>query len=111
MSLVDHAVGQTESNVVPVSDAVGAMSPAEGFGAKPKAIRREMREEYLQPHTKPWIIGFSDSKDSTLLAHLVIECLLAIPPDERKRRVYLVCNDTLVESPVFQEFVNHLLAR
>jgi DNA sulfur modification protein DndC len=87
-----------------------ASSPAENFGVKLKAIRRELREEYLQPHTKPWIIGFSGGKDSTLLAHLTIECLLAIPPDERKRRVYLVCNDTLVESPVFQEFVNHLLA-
>ena len=46
-----------------------------------------------------------------MLAHLVIDCLLAIPPDERKRRVYLICNDTLVESPVFQEFVNRLLSQ
>jgi DNA sulfur modification protein DndC len=74
-----------------------------------KAIRRELREEYLQSHSKPWIIGFSGGKDSTLLAHLAIDCLLAIPPDERKRRVYIVCNDTMVESPVFQEFVNRLL--
>jgi DNA sulfur modification protein DndC len=102
MSLIDQ---------VEVSDEVGEGSPAEGFGAKLKAIRRDLREEYLQPHDKPWIIGFSGGKDSTLLAHLVIECLLAIPPDERKRRVYLVCNDTLVESPVFQEFVNHLLGQ
>ena len=102
MSLIDQ---------VQVSDEVGESSPAEVFGAKLKAIRRELREEYLQPHDKPWIIGFSGGKDSTLLAHLVIECLLAIPPDERKRRVYLVCNDTLVESPVFQEFVNHLLCQ
>ena len=100
---------QTEPNFAPVEDAVGPTSAAEGFGAKLKAIRRELREEYLQPHTKPWIIGFSGGKDSTLLAHLTIECLLAIPADERKRPVYLVCNDTLVESPVFQEFVNHLL--
>ena len=86
-------------------------SLAEDFGAKLRIIHRDLREEYLQPHAKPWIIGFSGGKDSTLLAHLVIECLLAIPPDERKRRVYLVCNDTLVESPVFQEFVNRLLGQ
>ncbi|MBM3862099.1 MAG: DNA phosphorothioation system sulfurtransferase DndC [Verrucomicrobia bacterium] len=72
-------------------------------------IRRELRNEYLKPHNQPWIIGFSGGKDSTLLVHLVIECLLTIPPDERKRRVYLVSNDTLVESPVFQEFVNRIL--
>jgi DNA sulfur modification protein DndC len=79
------------------------------YAEKLKAIRRELRDEYLQPHTKPWIIGFSGGKDSTLLAHLVVECLLSIPPDERNRRVFIVSNDTLVESPVFQQFVDKLL--
>jgi DNA sulfur modification protein DndC len=79
------------------------------FGAKFKAIRREIRDEYTQPHSKPWILGFSGGKDSTLLAHLVLECLLAIPPDERNRRVFILSNDTLVESPVFQAFVDRLL--
>jgi DNA sulfur modification protein DndC len=77
---------------------------------KLRAVRRKLRDEYLQPHNKPWIIGFSGGKDSTLLAHLVLECLLSIAPDQRQRRVYLVSNNTLVESPVFQEFVNRILA-
>lgn len=79
------------------------------FATKLKAIRRDIRNEYLQPHSKPWIVGFSGGKDSTLLVHLVLECLLAIPPDERNRRVFVLSNDTLVESPVFQAFVNRLL--
>jgi DNA sulfur modification protein DndC len=54
-------------------------------------------------------VGFSGGKDSTLLAHLVLECLLTIPPDERTRKVFILSNDTLVESPVFQTFVNRLL--
>lgn len=70
-----------------------------------------MREEYLVQHDKPWIIGFSGGKDSTLLTHLVVETLLGIPPDERHRPVYLVCNDTLVESPVFHGFVEKMLGR
>ena len=78
--------------------------------AKLKEIRRELRDEYLQSHDKPWIVGFSGGKDSTLLAHLVLECLLAIPPDERRRRVFILSNDTLVESPIFQEFVDRLLS-
>lgn len=78
--------------------------------AKLREIRRDIRDEYLQSHNKPWIVGFSGGKDSTLLAHLVLECLLSIPPDERRRRVFIVSNDTQVESPIFQEFVDRLLS-
>jgi DNA sulfur modification protein DndC len=70
-----------------------------------------MRDEYLLPHGNPWIVGFSGGKDSTLLAHLVFETVLGVPFDLRKRPVWIVCNDTLVESPVFQGFVDKLLAR
>lgn len=78
---------------------------------KLKAIRRELRAEYLQPHDSPWIVGFSGGKDSTLLLHLVVECLLTVAPDERSRRVFIVSNDTLVESPVFQTFVDKMLTQ
>jgi DNA sulfur modification protein DndC len=76
---------------------------------KLQAIRRDLREEYLQPHAWPWIIGFSGGKDSTLILHLVVECLKTVPPDERCRPVFIVCNDTLVESPVFHAFTGRLL--
>jgi len=52
--------------------------------AKLKAIRRALRAEYLQPHDSPWIVGFSGGKDSTLLLHLVVECLLTVAPDARR---------------------------
>ncbi len=74
-----------------------------------RAIRSEIRAEYLEPHAKPWIIGFSGGKDSTLLAHLVVEVLLSVSPDKRTRPVYIVCNDTLVESPIFHSFVAKML--
>lgn len=74
-----------------------------------KAIRREIRTEYLQPHAHPWIIGFSGGKDSTLLLHLVVETLLSVSPDHRNRAVFIVCNDTLVESPLFHSFVEKML--
>jgi len=75
-----------------------------------KKVQELIRFEYMQLHNKPWIIGFSGGKDSTLLTQLVIECILSIAPDERKRKVYIVCNDTLVESPVFQRFVDKTLS-
>ncbi len=78
---------------------------------KLRFLRRELREEYLQPHSWPWMIGFSGGKDSTLILHLVIECLKNIPPAERRRPVFLVRNDTLVESPVYHAFVCRMLER
>lgn len=74
-----------------------------------RIIRSEIRAEYVATHAKPWIVGFSGGKDSTLLAHLVVETLLSIAPDKRTRPVFLVCNDTLVESPVFHSFVGKML--
>lgn len=94
-----------------MQNAIDKPSATEILRAKLRGIRLHLRSEYLQPHEKPWIIGFSGGKDSTLLAHLVLECLLGVAPDERKRRVYIVCNDTLVESPVFQSFVDQLLSQ
>ncbi|MDW8444452.1 MAG: DNA phosphorothioation system sulfurtransferase DndC [Acetobacteraceae bacterium] len=74
--------------------------PAEApLKARLEAIRAELRAEYLEPHGFPWIVGFSGGKDSTLVAHLVFDLLLSLAPDERRRAVHIVANDTLVESP------------
>lgn len=72
-------------------------------------IREELRDEYLQPHAKPWIIGFSGGKDSTLVLQFVVELLLGLPPSRRTRPVHVLSNDTLVESPVVQNFVDSVL--
>ncbi len=78
---------------------------------KLRAVRTDMREEYLAPHEKPWVVGFSAGKDSTLLLQLVVETLLCVPPDSRQRPVFVLSNDTLVESPVYQAAVEKSLAR
>ena len=69
-------------------------------GARWTDIREEFADEYAQPHERPWIVGFSGGKDSTVVAHLAIEHLMAIPRSERHRQIHIVANDTLVESPV-----------
>ncbi len=68
-------------------------------------IRQEIQEEYAEPHGKPWIIGFSGGKDSTLVAHLAIEHLISLPRSDRTRTIHVVANDTLVESPLVMEHV------
>ncbi|GLQ12072.1 hypothetical protein GCM10007913_40040 [Devosia yakushimensis] len=85
--------------------------PASDLGAKLKGILADLKEEYLQPHDTPWIIGFSGGKDSTLLAQLAFEMLLSLPPRRRTRTVHVVANDTLVESPVIADHLDEVLAR
>lgn len=90
--------------------AVGG-SPEQNLGGRLREILSDLKDEYLQPHDIPWIVGFSGGKDSTLLAQLVCEMLLALPPRQRQRRVHIVANDTLVESPVIAGHLEVVLKR
>ena len=76
------------------------------LGTLMPAIRSELREEYFADHAHPWIVGFSGGKDSTLVAHLVFQLLLDMPPSRRRRPVHVISNDTLVESPLV---IGHIL--
>jgi DNA sulfur modification protein DndC len=76
------------------------------LGQVVEAIRADMLDEYLQPHGFPWIVGFSGGKDSTLVAHLVFDLLLSLAPDDRRRPVHIVSNDTLVESPAVMAHIH-----
>jgi DNA sulfur modification protein DndC len=88
-----------------------AIEPDVALGDRLKAILADIRDEYLQPHSTPWILGFSGGKDSTLLAQLVSEMLLSLPPRKRQRTVHIVANDTLVESPVIANHLDMVLER
>ena len=83
----------------------------DALNIKLKGIRRQLRDHYLAADTRPWIIGFSGGKDSTLLLHLVLEAVRNVAPEDRRRSIYVVSNNTQVESPVFQDFVDRLLER
>jgi len=82
---------------------------ASSLSTKLQAISAELKDEYLQAHDKPWIIGFSGGKDSTLVLQLVFDLLLRLPPSRRTRPVHVLSNDTLVESPVVQAYIDRVL--
>ena len=63
------------------------------------AVFDTIRTAFLEPDTEPWIVAYSGGKDSTLLLHLVWEVVVAAGP-ARRRPIYVVSNDTLVESPL-----------
>jgi len=75
------------------------------------AARADLLEEYSAEHDIPWIIGFSGGKDSTLMAQLVFEMILDLPPRRRTRQVHIVANDTLVEAPLVAQHLDLMLDR
>ena len=77
-------------------------------------IIEELKDQYLEEdrYNRPWIIGFSGGKDSTVLLTLVWLAISELKEEgiKLKRKVYVVCNDTMVENPVIEEYVATVLS-
>ena len=72
-----------------------------------KFLQEEIIDQYLNDENpRPWILGFSGGKDSTMLLQLVWLAIRKIDPILRNRHVYVVCNDTLVENPRIAKFIH-----
>lgn len=83
-----------------------------------EGIISEIIDEYCysEDTDRPWIIGFSGGKDSTVMLTLVWIALRRIREDmpnpyQLKRPVYVVCNDTMVENPIIETYVDDVLAK
>ena len=79
-----------------------------------ESVIDEIADQYLYADetNRPWIIGFSGGKDSTVLLQFVWKAIERIKEQFNgvaTREVYVVCNDTMVENPVVTEYVNRVL--
>lgn len=76
-------------------------------------IIEELMDQYQETdrYNRSWIIGFSGGKDSTVLLTLVWIAITRLKESgiPLHRRVYVVCNDTMVENPVIEEYVTTVL--
>lgn len=70
-------------------------------------IIEEMQIVYLHDK-RPWMIGFSGGKDSTLLCCLVMEMLKRLPAEKRHKTVHVVSSDTLVENPIVRDYMHKM---
>ena len=75
-------------------------TPANSAAFHLKSVQSVILKEYSKRHADPWVIAYSGGKDSTLLLHLVWEAVLSLPEEQRVRKIHVVANDTLVESPL-----------
>lgn len=72
-------------------------------------IKKEMKLVYLHDK-RPWMIGFSGGKDSTLLVTLCMEMLKSLHKSEINKKVYIVSSDTGVENPIVRDYMHKMSA-
>lgn len=79
-------------------------------GRNLQEVHREIQGVYLADE-RPWVIGYSGGKDSTTALQLVWNSIAELPSEKRKKPVYVISSDTLVETPVIVDFINQTLQR
>ena len=75
-----------------------------------KSILSEIQQTYLED-TIPWVIGFSGGKDSTTVLQMVFQALSGLPKRQLKKEIHIICNDTLVENPAIEKYVDNQLKK
>lgn len=75
-----------------------------------KDIVTKLKDLYLDDH-RPWLVGFSGGKDSTMVASLLFYVIKSIPDEHRKKPVTIISTDTRVEIPAIVEMINNTIKR
>lgn len=73
-------------------------------------IKKSLHQLYLEDN-RPWLVGFSGGKDNTMLASLVVDAALLLPPAQRTKPISVVCTDKRVEIPAIVEMVEGTLRK
>ena len=60
--------------------------------------KKEIVELYLADE-KPWVIGYSGGKDSSTVVQLVLNAVSSLEPHQKKKTIYVISSNTLVETP------------
>ncbi|KEO84702.1 DNA phosphorothioation system sulfurtransferase DndC [Tumebacillus flagellatus] len=70
----------------------------------------QIQEMYLSD-SRPWVVGYSGGKDSTVVCQLVFQALQQLPPEKRHKKVYIISSDTLVETPLIIAAISKTLLK
>ncbi|WP_404303127.1 DNA phosphorothioation system sulfurtransferase DndC [Paenibacillus sp. DP01] len=69
-----------------------------------------IKDIYLQDQ-RPWVVGYSGGKDSTVLVQLVFQALSELQQAQLHKKVYVISSDTLVETPLIISSIDTTLMR
>lgn len=72
---------------------------------------KELIKKAYREDTRPWVVGYSGGKDSTVAVQLIFEAMLEMPRNELTKKVYVISSDTLVETPLIINSINQTLSR
>ncbi|WP_368915480.1 DNA phosphorothioation system sulfurtransferase DndC [Exiguobacterium acetylicum] len=72
---------------------------------------KELIKKVYAQDDRPWVIGYSGGKDSTLTVQLIFEALLEMLPEQWHKKVYVISSDTMVENPLVAAMINGSLQR
>ncbi len=70
----------------------------------------EIRSLYLADE-RPWIVGYSGGKDSSAALQLVWLAISGLSEKERKKPLYVVSSDTMVENPFILDYLREQVTR
>ena len=73
-------------------------------------IKDDLKRLYLEDE-RPWLVGFSGGKDSSMVASLIFDVVLGLEPEQRTKEIAVLCTDTRVEIPAIVEMVETTLAK
>ena len=71
-------------------------------------LYEEIKNLYLEDD-RPWVVGFSGGKDSTATLQLIWYAISSLPKEKRKKHIYVVSSDTLVESPPISAYIQRTI--
>jgi DNA sulfur modification protein DndC len=74
------------------------------------AVYADIQEVY-QADQRPWVLGYSGGKDSTTALQLVWRAIELLDPTTRRKPVYVLSSNTLVESPVIVRYIQENIAK
>ena len=85
-------------------------NPIASEGISVAKLEEEVRRAYAQDG-RPWVIGYSGGKDSTCALQLIWRAVAAMPSPDRKKPIYVLSSDTLVETPVIVNYIDEALGK
>lgn len=68
-------------------------------------------QEVYKSDDRPWVVGFSGGKDSTVVVQIIFYALSAMSKEDLTKPVYIISSDTMVENPKILQHINDQLLK